>query len=139
MRQTLTLTLVTSVLVGGALLAQSPGTSGPSSAKAAQGAGLFQAYCAGCHGRGGTGDGDIAEMLKVKPANLTVIAEGNNGSFDLEKVVRIIDGRRKVKGHGQGQMPIWGDALQIASGGATEEEAMAKIESLAHFLWTLQK
>jgi len=36
----------------------------------ARGAVLYAAYCAGCHGPHGHGDGPIAEVLDIRPANL---------------------------------------------------------------------
>jgi high-affinity iron transporter len=37
----------------------------------AQGASVYRANCAGCHGNGGRGDGPLAGGLEPKPANLT--------------------------------------------------------------------
>jgi mono/diheme cytochrome c family protein len=106
---------------------------------AAVGSSLFRSYCASCHGNAAVGDGPVAEYLKVKPADLTGIASRNGGSFPFALVMKIIDGRETVKGHGHGEMPVWGDAFQIAGGGATEEQAKRKIEQLAHYLWSIQK
>lgn len=110
----------------------------PDKQAAVVGAGLFRSYCASCHGASAQGDGSVAEFLKVKPANLTEIADRNNGEFPFDKVRDIIDGRVKVKGHGHGEMPVWGDAFQVAAGGASDEQVDQKILNLTQFLWTLQ-
>ncbi|HVS15574.1 MAG TPA: c-type cytochrome [Thermoanaerobaculia bacterium] len=120
-----------------ALAAQQPAEIDRSAA--AVGSSLFRSYCASCHGDGAVGDGAVAEYLKIKPADLTHIAARNGGSFPFAQVVKIIDGREQVKGHGHGEMPVWGDAFRIASGGATEEQAQRKIGQLAHYLWSIQK
>jgi mono/diheme cytochrome c family protein len=123
------------------LFAWTPSVLGeePDRQAAAVGGGIFRAYCASCHGTSAKGDGSVAEFLKVKPANLTKIAKRRGGEFPVEEVQKIIDGRTQVKGHGQGEMPVWGDALQIASGGATSEQVDKKIYDLAQYLWTIQE
>jgi len=75
------------------------------------GASTFGVYCASCHGSSAKGDGPLASVLRSRPADLTLIAKRNGGSFPTEQVARIIDGRRQVKGHGGGDMPVWGDAF----------------------------
>ena len=95
--------------------------SEPDAERAAIGSSLYRAYCGSCHGRSGVGDGDVAQYLDPKPADLTRIA-ARDGGFDFDRVVATIDGTEKVKGHGRGEMPVWGDALLVASGGAPEEQ-----------------
>ena len=41
----------------------------------------FAAYCASCHGVDGMGNGPLADTLKVKPTDLTVISKKNDGIF----------------------------------------------------------
>jgi mono/diheme cytochrome c family protein len=130
-------TLIVALLVSAsAAAAQTPTV--PDAAAAASGRFMFRVYCATCHGVEARGDGDLASELKVKPANLTEIAKRNGGQFPFDQVVQIIDGRRKVKGHGGGDMPVWGDAFQVTEAGHTEEEVQKRIRGLAHFLWSIQ-
>ena len=119
-----------------AAAAQTP--AAPDTAAASGGRVMFRVYCATCHGVEARGDGELASELKVRPANLTEIAKRNGGEFPFDLVVQIIDGRRKVKGHGGGDMPVWGDAFQVTEAGHTEEEAQKRIRGLAHFLWSIQ-
>src|SRR5437867_13052073 len=73
---------------------------------------LFKTYCGSCHGKSAKGDGPLADALRFRPADLTLIAKRNGGKFDADKVYRMIDGRESVKGHGGTDMPVWGDAFK---------------------------
>lgn len=73
--------------------------------EAATGALLFRDFCAACHGASGQGDGTMAEVLTVPPADLTVLSEA--GAFPVLKVARQIDGRDPLLAHG-GEMPLFG-------------------------------
>ena len=123
-------------LVGAAGMGQQ---TGPNEQEAVLGAGVFRAYCASCHGTTAEGDGDIAQHLKVTPADLTRIAERGGGTFPYEDVIKIIDGRKGVKGHGRGEMPVWGDAFAVTAGGRSEDQVQKKIRELANYLWSIQK
>lgn len=69
----------------------------------------FYSRCAACHGVNGKGDGPIAGVLTVKPADLTRIAERNGGVFPEERVFRMISGLDMPDAHGAREMPVWGD------------------------------
>jgi mono/diheme cytochrome c family protein len=75
------------------------------------GDGTYRLYCATCHGTKGKGDGPLASSLRRPPVDLTRLAQSNGGTFPAELVARVIDGRNPVKGHGGGDMPVWGDAF----------------------------
>ena len=105
---------------------------------AAIGRDIYQSYCTSCHGPEGKGDGKAAGPLDLTPADLTQLSSNNNGTFPMERVVNIIKGREKVKGHGSKDMPVWGDVFQVAEGGGEEEAVNQKITALAHFLWSIQ-
>ena len=136
---TSTLSVVALVVFCGGLLLSASLAAQWDQSKANRGARMFRAYCASCHGETAQGDGEIAELLRVKPANLTEIAKRNDGKYDMDQVVKVIDGRTRVKGHGDSQMPIWGDAFQVADGGNTMDIVEARIENLANYLWSVQK
>ena len=104
--------------------------------KAVLGKHTYRSYCATCHGAEGKGDGSIAEYLNVKPSDLTVLSKNNGGEFPAERARTIIDGREKVKGHGTGEMPAWGDAFLTISD--NEQEVAEKIDQLVHFLESIQ-
>jgi mono/diheme cytochrome c family protein len=113
--------------------AQSPGESRAVPA----GSGLYSNYCAVCHGNDAKGTGPLAESLKRRPANLTMIARNNKGVYDRDLVRRIIDGRNPVKGHGGGDMPVWGDAFE-RSADAGPTAVQDRLDSLVAYLATLQ-
>ena len=74
-----------------------------------QGASLYQAHCAVCHGRDAKGDGPMAKSLKVSPPDLTRIAARNSAHFPLARVQKIIAGEVPIPaGHGTREMPVWG-------------------------------
>lgn len=111
----------------------------------AKGRTTFRIYCANCHGPEGRGDGNLAEMLKVRPANLTELAKNaKDGKFPREEVHAKIDGRKPVAGHGSPDMPIWGDAFQkVLQPGyhelSDEERTHLKIVELVYFLESIQE
>jgi mono/diheme cytochrome c family protein len=126
-----------SVLTSAAFALAAKGTQ-PDRIAASVGRGTYRTYCATCHGDGGLGDGPVAQYLKVRPTNLTRLAEKNGGEFPFEKVVKSVDGREEVAGHGSADMPVWGDAFGKTLGGDSEKEIKARIEQLAHYLWSMQ-
>jgi mono/diheme cytochrome c family protein len=69
----------------------------------------FYSRCAACHGVNGKGDGPIARVLTIKPADLTRITERNGGVFPEERVFRMISGLDMPDVHGTREMPVWGD------------------------------
>src|SRR5215471_17509700 len=76
---------------------------------------LFREYCAACHGETGKGNGPMARVLKVQPADLTHIAMRNSGRFPFQRVEKIISGESEVVAHGTREMPLWGPIFsQIA-------------------------
>lgn len=76
--------------------------------QAPSGQALYLRHCASCHGVSGNGDGPVAASLQTRPADLTTIARRSGGRFDEVRVMRVIDGRRVVAGHGTREMPVWG-------------------------------
>jgi mono/diheme cytochrome c family protein len=99
---------------------------------------LFRTYCGSCHGKSAKGDGPIAEHLRSRPSDLTLIAKRAGGKFDAEKVHRIIDGRNPVPNHGGSDMPVWGDAFKRAGKSGTEEAVNARIRAIVEHLRSLQ-
>jgi mono/diheme cytochrome c family protein len=106
--------------------------------KTPDGAALYMAYCASCHGRSGRGDGPVAEYLKIPPADLTRIASRAHGVFSAPEVARIIDGRHIVRAHGDAAMPVWGDAFKPLSPGIDDAEVRARIDALVKYLEAMQ-
>jgi len=102
------------------------------------GSAVYRTYCASCHGADAKGDGPLAEHLRFRPPDLTLIAKRNGGTYSAEKVYRIIDGRNPVKGHGGPEMPVWGDAFKNVTEGYKEDDVKVKIEALVDHLKSIQ-
>ncbi len=108
------------------------------------GAEEFQRSCAVCHGEGGRGDGSMAAILKVPPADLTVLSKNNGGTFPLRGAFETIDGRNNVRGHGDREMPIWGNTYKFEADSRFgpdfgEWEAVARMLALVFYLQTIQE
>jgi mono/diheme cytochrome c family protein len=78
---------------------------------AATGAELFQTHCAVCHGREAKGNGPMAPVLLLQPADLTTLVARYEGVFPLERVASRIDGRDPLVSHGS-DMPVYGDFFE---------------------------
>ncbi len=99
----------------------------------------YRIHCLNCHGRSGTGDGPMAELFEIAPADLTLLAAGNDGEFPAERVYRAIDGRQEIAAHGTRQMPVWGLGFQDMGRDSDQEDAVRnKILDLVAYLKTLQ-
>ena len=68
----------------------------------------YMENCAGCHGADAKGAGPLSAKLKTTPADLTMLAKRNRGSFDSAAVYQMIDGRNTRATHRGAEMPIWG-------------------------------
>jgi mono/diheme cytochrome c family protein len=99
---------------------------------------LFKTYCGSCHGKSAKGDGPLADSLRFRPPDLTLIAKRNKGKFETDKVYRIVDGREPVKSHGGPDMPVWGDAFKRSGEGYSEKAVKTRIEAIVEYLKTIQ-
>jgi len=108
------------------------------------GAGEYSVSCLSCHGVEGKGDGPLAELLTVKPSDLTVIAKNNEGIFPLHQVFRVIDGRHGVTGHGERDMPVWGarymrEYAQGCGSIGAEDVVRSRILELVYYIQSIQQ
>lgn len=67
----------------------------------------YMENCAGCHGADAKGVGPRSTELKIKPTDLTLLAQRNHGIFDSAAVYQMVDGRNARAAHRNAQMPIW--------------------------------
>ena len=105
----------------------------------------YRDNCAACHGLDATGAGPAADILTVKPSNLTMLTQNNDGIYPFGRVYQVIDGRIPVAGHGTTDMPIWGNYFRTEALPATrhpgidaEEVVQGRILGLVYYLQTLQ-
>jgi len=132
-------TLLAGVLLTAALVDAPPA----SAQKAPTGAEEFQNSCAVCHGEDARGDGPLADVLTVKPADLTQLSKRNDGVFPVDRVAETIDGRRQIAAHGTREMPVWGARYEAEVGrryGPYGSEAAVKtrIHVLVRYLQSIQ-
>jgi mono/diheme cytochrome c family protein len=96
---------------------------------------LFQTYCATCHGDSAKGDGPMAPLLKVQPADLTQITV-RNGLFPAKNIERVIAGDVDLTAHGTREMPLWGPIFsQVAS---DQDLGRVRIANLVKYLESIQ-
>ncbi len=100
----------------------------------------YQKSCAVCHGHNSTGNGAMAKLLKVKPANLTQLSAKHDGFYPFWDVYRIIDGRKEIGAHGTGEMPVWGTVFKQESGTdrGADLTAYARILEIVYYLESIQ-
>lgn len=127
--------VVAGLSLAGAVLA-SPAQA--QSVSSATGDYLFRTYCAACHGESAKGNGPLADSMRKRPADLTEIAKRNKGVFPKEQVMRMVDGREPVKGHGGADMPVWGDVFSRSGEGGDASSVQRKIEALVDYLAGIQ-
>ena len=108
----------------------------PTSAK--QGKITYVRYCVSCHGPEGRGDGPLARDLVVPVPDLTTLTTRSGGTFPLARVKRIIEQGEPLRGHGNANMPAWGDAFKKTEGIAVPT-IDAAISNLSHYIWSLQR
>ncbi|MDQ2091586.1 c-type cytochrome [Marimonas arenosa] len=107
-----------------------------------QGEETFRQYCAGCHGRGGVGNGPWAARLPVPPADLTVLRAANDGVFPVEHVMATVHGYPGK--HDFSVMPEFGPLLEgpkqiwVSSEGEEIMTPVALLE-LVSYVETLQR
>lgn len=105
------------------------------------GAKLFTDYCAACHGAAGKGDGDMADVINIKPPNLTLLSKNNDGVFPMLRVIHTIDGRTGMRAHGS-VMPIFGKTFSDNAGDVGYADvlvARGQLLSLALYLESIQE
>jgi mono/diheme cytochrome c family protein len=112
-----------------------------------RGAWEYHEACAVCHGKNGTGEGTMGDILKVAPPDLTKLAERHGGVFPFEYVFKVIDGRLPVEGHGDSDMPVWGRTFRLEALDESEQGVFGadpnlivggRIYALAQYLRAIQ-
>ena len=113
------------------LLAAAPPKPAPKQLKSPpppDGAVVFRAYCAACHGDDGKGAGPVAESLHMRPSDLTGLKQRNGGEFPAYRVRRMLDASDNPPAHGARRMPVWGPDLTPANATAILEHLKSKQE-----------
>jgi mono/diheme cytochrome c family protein len=113
-----------------------PAASTSAAVPPADGAAIFRAYCAACHGTAGRGDGVMAGQLRRPPPSLTGFARRNGGVFPTERVRQIVEGTGPAA-HGNRDMPVWGAVFKrLPVGGAGAQD---RIDAVVGYLQEIQE
>ena len=99
---------------------------------------MYVSYCAACHGRDGRGTGPVVPALKTPAADLTTLAQRNQGHFPIERVRATIRGDLLVVAHGSKDMPVWGPLFRYLGGGS-QAEVDVRIDNLTRYIQSLQE
>jgi mono/diheme cytochrome c family protein len=110
-------------------------------ADANQGKEMYVQYCSSCHGQDGRGSGSVSAFLKVKVPDLTLLTKKNKGIYPIDKVILAIDGRRKLRSHGDPKMPVWGESFsrEVKDPKSAEAATGVKVKTIAEYVATLQR
>ena len=110
-------------------------------AESSSGKQMYLQYCSSCHGKDGKGDGAVSRDLKVRVPDLTGLTKKSKGIFPFDDVMATIDGRRSVRGHGDRNMPVWGESFHSESESKKYHEltTLLKAKIIAEYIATLQK
>ena len=117
------------------------GQSMTHSAAANPGKEMYVQYCSSCHGRDGRGSGAVSPFLKVKVPDLTLLKKKNKGIYPMDQVMFAIDGRRKLRSHGDPAMPVWGESFsaEVKDPKSAEVTVGSKEKAIAEYVATLQR
>ena len=101
----------------------------------------FMRYCSTCHGPKAEGDGVASHLFKKTPPNLTLLAKENGGVFPEAKVVGVVEGTSPVTAHGEREMPVWGEILDLPKEETVETATIAdsKLDSVVYYVRSIQK
>ncbi|AHM04649.1 Cytochrome c family protein [Roseibacterium elongatum DSM 19469] len=100
----------------------------------------FVALCATCHGGAGAGDGPAAIGVTPRPADLTLLAARNGGTFPMLEVMARIDGYTSDTG----TMPEFGllfegELVPFETEPGVMTPTPPRLIALAEYIGTLQR
>jgi cytochrome c len=101
------------LLLGGPSIQLAAAEGGTRAAVFNDGKQEFDENCVACHGRDGTGKGELGAKLVKPPKDLTTIAKANGGEFPFWRVFDIVAGDTDVPGHETFQMPLTPNACAV--------------------------
>ena len=98
---------------------------------------MFVSYCAPCHGADGKGAGPVSPALKIKPIDLTLLAQNNHGKFPSAHVAAVLQFGSELPAHGSAQMPVWGPIFNNMNRGSVQAKQL-RIGNLAQYIENIQ-
>jgi len=103
---------------------------------------MYERACASCHGVDARGDGPVAPTLKKRPANLTLLAARNGGTFPRDQVIAAVTGATPIPAHGTADMPVWRLRFGPTSSGAAAVAALRTrrwLDGMVDYLASIQE
>lgn len=115
---------------------------GQEPAKPASGAADFNELCAPCHGTSGKGDGELANGLARRPANLTTLSARHGGEFPFAYVMSKIWGYQKGKAPAA-IMPKFGPLMEgptvlVDTGDGIQTPTPQRLVEIANYVASIQ-
>jgi mono/diheme cytochrome c family protein len=104
----------------------------------ANGARMYGAYCASCHGTNGKGDGPSAAALRIPPVDLTVLSKNNGGKFPANHVATVLRFGPKIPSHSMPEMPAW-EPVFGKMDVAGNHDTQLRISNLSRYLEAIQE
>jgi len=101
-----------------------------------QGADVYQAYCAVCHGKDGKGHGPAAPALKMPVPDLTMLAKKSGGFSSADVEAAILGTGKMTPAHGSPEMPIWGPVFRALN--PDEGTRKLRVVNLIKYIESLQ-
>jgi mono/diheme cytochrome c family protein len=101
------------------------------------GADIYRAHCASCHGLDGKGDGPVASALTTKMPDLSKISQRSGGVFPVARVRKIISGDEAILGHGTREMPVWGPIFHQVQ--QDRDYGEVRLQNITNYLKSIQK
>lgn len=98
---------------------------------------MFTSYCAPCHGADGRGNGPVAGVLKMPPADLTGLAKANHGKYPDIHIISVLRFGTDVRAHGSADMPVWGKIFANMSKVNSQERDL-RTSNLSRYLESIQ-
>jgi mono/diheme cytochrome c family protein len=99
----------------------------------------FEENCATCHGKDGTGKGELSARLAIPPKDLTTFAQRNGGVFPFWLVFEIITGEQPFPGHDTLDMPLFSKRMRAQEGQPGFLPSHVRMLEVTHYLESIQK
>lgn len=99
----------------------------------------FEENCAACHGKDGTGKGELGARLAIPPKDLTTFAQRNGGVFPFWPVFEVIAGEKPIPGHDTLAMPLFSKRMRAQEGQPGFLPSHVRMLEVTHYLESIQK
>jgi hypothetical protein len=79
--------------------------------------------------------------MNPHPTDLTLLAQKNGGKFPFYQTLQMIEGGQPIPGHGDPDMPVWGELLGASSDASPDAGALVrgKLMLITEYLEAIQQ